>query len=102
MTIGGPVDITNTTFQSNSAIRAGGGIEIVVGTVTLTDSSLISNDVNGVIGAASPGNGGGLHVTGAANVTLEGGSVFGNEAAQEGGGLWNSATGTMTIQRYDH
>ncbi len=96
--LAGSVMVTGTTFSFNSANRAGGGIEIVDGTLTLTDSNLISNDVNGGAGAAAPGNGGGLHVTGGSTmVTIDGGSVFNNLAASEGGGLWNGA-GSMTVQ----
>ncbi|MEZ5944589.1 MAG: hypothetical protein R3C18_24645 [Planctomycetaceae bacterium] len=43
-----------------------------------------------------PGNGGAMHVTGLATVTLTGGTVSGNTAALEGGGLWNS-TGRMNV-----
>ncbi len=95
----GTLTIDVGTIQFNSANRAGGGIEVVAGTVELVDTNLISNDVNGLGAATSPmpGNGGGLHVSGAAMVSLTGGSVFNNEAASEGGGLWNSATGTMTV-----
>ncbi len=46
---------------------------------------------------AAPGNGGGLHLTGAGAVDIDDGSVLVNRAAAEGGGLWNSATGTMTV-----
>ncbi len=97
LSVAGTVDISNTIFSFNTANRAGGGIEVIVGTVTLTDSSLINN-VAGPAGSAMPGNGGGLHTTGAANVTIDGGSVLGNTAALEGGGLWNAATSTLTVQ----
>ena len=96
----GAVVLTDTALELNSANRAGGGIEVIGGTVTLTDSSLFGNDVAGLGDADSPnpGNGGGLHVSGDADVTLEGlTEVVGNAAAAEGGGLWNSAAGTMTI-----
>ena len=43
-----------------------------------------------------PGNGGGLHITGAGNVTISGGTVNGNTATLEGGGLWNG-TGVMNV-----
>ncbi|MCM2371003.1 tail fiber protein [Aporhodopirellula aestuarii] len=98
--LAGTVTIDNTTIESNSANRAGGGIEVVVGTVTLTDVNLLTNDVDGLgttATAPNPGNGGGLHVTATANVTVAGGLVQGNIASEEGGGLWNSSTGTMII-----
>ncbi|WP_044255797.1 tail fiber protein, partial [Rhodopirellula sp. SWK7] len=99
-TLDGTVRIDNSTIQSNSANRAGGGIEIVAGTVTLSNVQLLSNDVDGMGTTATtpnPGNGGALHVTATATVTLAGGLVQGNLAREEGGGLWNSITGTMII-----
>ncbi|MCA9012577.1 MAG: hypothetical protein KDB01_22655, partial [Planctomycetaceae bacterium] len=92
--IGGAVTVTSANLTFNAANRAGGGIEVVDGTVSLTDVNLINNDAGSA--APAPGNGGGLHVTGSADVMVSGGSVFGNIASREGGGLWNS-TGTMTI-----
>ena len=94
------VVIDNSTIQNNSANRAGGGIEVVAGTVTLTNLQLLTNDVDGLgmtANAPNPGNGGGLHVTATATVTLAGGLVQGNVAREEGGGLWNSDTGTLII-----
>ncbi|MEJ7592695.1 MAG: hypothetical protein WKF77_14190 [Planctomycetaceae bacterium] len=94
----GSVTISDTTIDFNSANRAGGGIEIVTGTMLLNNVNLIGNDANGTAGTANPGNGGGLHVSGIANVTIDSGSVFGNAAAREGGGLWNQAGATLTIR----
>lgn len=92
--VGGTLTITSSAIEDNEAVRAGGGIEDNSGAglgVTLTNVILSDNEVNG-----PPGNGGGLHVTGAGDVTITGGVVTDNEAALEGGGLWNG-TGTMTI-----
>ena len=102
LSIGGAVNITAAMIMSNEAVRAGGGVEVVEGSVAITDSELSGNDVSAddLLGAAllaNPGNGGGLHITGAANVTISGGSITGNIAEAEGGGLWNSATGSLTI-----
>ena len=77
-------------------MRAGGGIEANLGTTTLTRTDLRHNATG-----RNPGNGGGLHLTGAGTVRIERGSVTGNTAAAEGGGLWNSPTGTMTVSRTD-
>tara|TARA_R110002049_G_scaffold4601_5_gene32561 strand:+ start:774565 stop:780117 length:5553 start_codon:yes stop_codon:yes gene_type:complete len=89
---GGNLTVTDTTISSNRANRAGGGIEATAGsTTTLENVQLDLNDVG-----PSPGNGGGLHITGDGNVTITGGTVIGNTAAREGGGLWNGS-GTMTV-----
>ena len=97
LTIGGSVTVTDTTFDGNAANRAGGAIEITGGTLSLTDSDLVDNDVDGTAGIASPGNGGALHVTGFAEVDIVGGTVSGNSAANQGGGLWNSNVGILTV-----
>jgi CSLREA domain-containing protein len=86
----GMLVMVDCVLAVNVAIRAGGNVECNVGTTSLTDVILDS----GFTGSA-PGNGGGLHLTGAGFVTLQGGAVMANLATNEGGGLWNSATGTM-------
>lgn len=91
---GATLTVNNTRIQNNRARRAGGGIEDNSGAstiVTLTNVNLDSN-----IAAMAPGNGGGLHVTGAGIVSITGGTVSGNLASAEGGGLWNGS-GIMTI-----
>ncbi|MEZ6137406.1 MAG: hypothetical protein R3C53_21160 [Pirellulaceae bacterium] len=53
-TLAGTVMVTGTTLSFNSANRAGGGIEIVNGDLSLIDSNLISNDVDGGAGTPAP------------------------------------------------
>ncbi len=98
LSIGGSVTITGALINQNLTVRAGGGLEIVEGNVTLINSTIDANRVatQSPI-TANPGNGGGLHITGGASVTIDGGSVTNNVAEEEGGGLWNSATGTLRI-----
>ncbi|GAA1476749.1 hypothetical protein GCM10009623_11950 [Nocardioides aestuarii] len=88
----GTLEVTGSTLEANDASRAGGGIEANVGTTTVTGSVLSGNSTG-----AAPGNGGGLHLTGAGTVAVEGSQVLDNTAAAEGGGLWNSATGEMDV-----
>lgn len=92
--VNGTLTVNNSAIIGNRAKRAGGGIEDNSGAttiVTLTDVNLDSNSV-----ASAPGNGGGLHVTGAGNVIVSGGTANGNIASAEGGAFWNGA-GTMTV-----
>ena len=42
-------------------------------------------------------DGGALHVSGDARVTVTGGLFRRNRAETQGGGLWNSATGTIVV-----
>lgn len=98
---GGVVIVTNTSVSGNIANRAGGGIEDASGRPGLLYlRSVHLNDNNAGVApdalAASPGNGGGLHVTGEGTIIVQGGTVNRNLAASEGGGLWNG-TGTMTV-----
>ncbi len=95
----GTVSVTDSTISDNVANRAGGGIEVTgATTTTLSNVQLVGNNAGVAPAAAAPGNGGGLHITGAGNVEINGGAVNFNEAAAEGGGLWNSLTGTLTIR----
>ena len=91
LNVGGTLMVSGGMLMANTAVRAGGGIESNVGSVTLTDVDFTSNTAG-----ASPGNGGALHVTGAATVTATAGEVRTNTAAREGGGFWNDS-GTMTL-----
>jgi hypothetical protein len=88
----GRLEVSSSVIEENDAPRAGGGIEANVGTTTVTGSVLRGNTTG-----AAPGNGGGLHLTGAGTVAVEGSRVLDNTAAAEGGGLWNSATGEMDV-----
>ncbi|MDQ3782340.1 MAG: hypothetical protein M3349_05300 [Actinomycetota bacterium] len=88
----GTLDIARTVVRGNDATRAGGGIEAVAGSTNLFRVELDANTTGD-----NPGNGGGLHLTGAGVVTIRNSVVTNNIAANEGGGLWNSATGTMTV-----
>ena len=90
----GTLTVSNTELRGNAAIRAGGGIEdnsAMGSTLTLTTVVLEDNTTG-----ASPGNGGGLHITGPGNSTISDCRVAGNAAASEGGGLWNGS-GSMTV-----
>lgn len=92
--MGSNLSVSGGTISDNMANRAGGGIESnsgAMGTVTLTNVTLNANETG-----PNPGNGGGLHITGAGNAVISGGTVNNNMAAAEGGGLWNG-TGTMTV-----
>ncbi len=55
------------------------------------DAQIDNNVVNN-----SPGNGGGIHIGGDGSLRIRFGSVSGNSAGSEGGGIWN-ASGTLDI-----
>lgn len=93
----GAVTITGSTLDSNGANRAGGAIEVITGSLTITNSNLTNNDVDGTAGVANPGNGGAIHISGITTTMITGGTVSNNDAAREGGGLWNQTGATMTV-----
>lgn len=92
LNLGGNLDVSMTTFSDNRSQRAGGAIEASSGT-----TNLFRVRMHGNLTGAAPGNGGGLHLTGPGMVSIGESAVTANMAANEGGGLWNSATGTMVV-----
>ena len=92
LTADGTVTLADAVLQGNDAQRAGGGLEIITGDVTVTNSAFLGNSTG-----AAPGNGGGIHVTDDATTGIAGSTFTSNTAANEGGAVWNSATGTMTV-----
>ena len=90
----GTLTINNSTVSSNTANRAGGGIEDASGTFSrfyIINSRIDSNDVVG-----APGNGGGIHVGSDGDLTVLRTSFSNNTATGEGGALWNGS-GSMDI-----
>jgi len=86
--------ITNVTFRNNEAARAGGAIEDNSRgstTVQVIDCEVVDN-----FAGSTPGNGGGIHITGNGNMNVTGGLYKDNVATAEGGGLWNGS-GTMNV-----
>ncbi|MDY7099865.1 MAG: CSLREA domain-containing protein [Actinomycetota bacterium] len=88
---GGSLDVDTVIIADNAARRAGGAIEADEGMTTLRTVTLDHNTAG-----PNPGNGGGLHITGNGDATIDGSRVTANTASSEGGGLWNGA-GTMTV-----
>ena len=93
----GRVVFDNSLVIDNSAARAGGGVEVVDGSLFFTSTSVDANDV-GIDVTAAPGNGGGLHISGIARTVIDDSSFSDNVAAQEGGGVWNQVGSTMLIR----
>ncbi|MEZ6015984.1 MAG: hypothetical protein R3F49_12770 [Planctomycetota bacterium] len=92
LNLGGDLTVRATRLVDNMCRRAGGGIEAREGTTTILQVAFVNNSTG-----PAPGNGGGLHLTGAATATVDLSVVTGNQAANEGGGLWNSTTGTLIV-----
>lgn len=102
---GGNVLVSNSTLRANTAVRAGGGLEVTGGYVRLTDTTLgggLNADGNwaGDASSGSPGLGGGIHLSGAAGtrVIIDGGTVAGNRAFQQGGAFWIESDNTLVIR----
>ena len=91
---GGTLEIMRSIIADNTANRAGGGIEDASGggsSFTIDQTTIRNNTV-----FTAPGNGGGVHVGGDGSLSVTDSKVYGNEAGQEGGGLW-IGSGTLTI-----
>lgn len=97
---GGTTTINDSELSDNFASRAGGAIEAATGATLTVNDSLLGSTIagQGNFAGSNPGNGGGLHITGAgSNVVFNGGSVENNTASREGGGLWNDAGSILTL-----
>jgi len=97
-TVGSTVSIFGGDISNNSASRAGGAIEIRGTEEMMVHATIDSLRMSGNTTGAAPGNGGALHITGWAHVSVIDSEVTGNNAAAEGGGLWNSAVGTLLVK----
>ncbi len=94
---GSQLSVMNSNLVGNSATRAGGGIEVNALITRTVVATLDNVDMQSNTTGANPGNGGALHITGPATVSVMGGEVISNTASAEGGGLWNSAAGVLTV-----
>ncbi|MFC3861934.1 beta strand repeat-containing protein [Deinococcus antarcticus] len=81
------LSISGGEISGNTAIRNGGGVTIG-GKVTMTGGSITGNTVTGTDTTKGQGRGGGVHMYSNATFTASGGSVSGNTAALQGGGVW--------------
>jgi len=94
----GTTTVTDSVLAGNRANRAGGAIEVAAGsTVNVVSSTLGgTNYTSGNVAGGTPGNGGALHISGTGIVLIEDSAIGFNEA-REGGGLWNSPVGSLTV-----
>ncbi len=90
---GGQLDVLNSTFQTNGAVRAGGAIEIF-------DTDIV--EIEGVLFEGNgAGNGGAVHVTSGDSVAVVTSRFIENIALGEGGGFWNNEGTLLTITNSD-
>ena len=84
----GPVTVTGSTFDGNSATEEGGGIRMDnLGDITVSDSIVRNNHAE---------VGGGIENS-ATRVTFERLLIENNRAEGDGGGIYNSSSGLFTI-----
>ena len=94
---GGTIVLGDVEVVGNVANRSGGGVEIDGGVLFVAQGS-ISDNLAGPDGAASPGNGGGIHAVGVSTVTLTAAMIQDNTAAADGGGLWFGSDTVATLR----
>ena len=94
---GGRLEFVNGMATGNTANLAGGAIESLgAATNTLIDVTL-DNNIAGTDTATALGNGGALHINGAARTFVARGTFSNNTAANAGGALWNSRGATLVV-----
>jgi hypothetical protein len=90
--------LTDSTISGNSATYGGGGVYNILGTVTLSNSTISDNSTSYTISgnSASYGRGGGVsnHY---GTATLNNSTISGNSAGNRGGGVYNNLSGTATL-----
>ncbi len=88
--ISGTLSMTGATISDNEAIKNGGGIYMAGGTLSMTGST-ISDNTAGV-------DGGGIYLTGPALIsTMETVTVSGNEATNNGGGIYQESDDAISL-----
>ena len=89
---GATLSVVTSTFTLNRAKRAGGAIETVGGTTTITGTTFDNN-----IAGPNPGNGGAVHGAGGVALTITDGIAQNNVATGEGGAFWIGGGGTLAV-----
>ena len=92
----GGVTVTGTTVQGNVAVEGGGLWKAAPGTLTVSNSNILSNTATG---DASDQGGGGVYSDGGGGLTIDASTINGNiatGAAGSGGGVFNNG-GTIAI-----
>ena len=84
----GNLELINCTLRDNQAPKAGGLYNASSGTINIIDSTLSGN-------AASFYDSGGVFNAGIINLTNS--TIINNNALDDGGGLFNATTGTLTV-----
>lgn len=105
---GGRLTVSRSMISKNQANTRGGGMEVGGGNVTIFYStiggdSLEQGNVAGTYGAnGSPGRGGGIYMSGAADsgtrLRMVNGQISFNTATVAGGGMWNNKGNVIRLQ----
>ena len=100
LTRGGISSTINSIVENNAAVEGGGGLAVIKGFAVSNNNAIRNNDV-GVTLTGGLGLGGGIYVesTDLADQSIfvmNGGQVRGNQATNQGGGVW-SATDSLVF-----
>ncbi|QDT96318.1 Putative peptidyl-prolyl cis-trans isomerase [Gimesia aquarii] len=83
--------ITGSTFHDNQSILSGGGLYQLDGSLSIRDSTFSEN-------IATNGDGGAIHAGMRTEVSILNSTISGNEAGQDGGGIYLVDTSGIDIQ----
>ncbi|HEX9000675.1 MAG TPA: choice-of-anchor Q domain-containing protein, partial [Blastocatellia bacterium] len=91
-TINAVVNISDSSFDNNTAAGAGGGLQNESATMTVRNTTISGNTAN-----SSDFGGGGIRQTSTGTLTLTNATLTNNTAVGDGGGLRHSS-GTVTVR----
>ena len=96
---GKTLSITGTAFSGNSATKDGGALELIDGTVEITNCTFTDNEAlhDNIDRTSGDGYGGAIDCFSATNLSVEGGSFSGN-VAWRGGAMNVNTTGSVSIK----
>ena len=97
----GNIFVNGGLMDGNIARGSGGAIAATAGTFFSINSTVGTLNVGNralPVSSIIASDGGGLHVSGSARVTIQGGEYVGNLAARNGGGMWVGSIGQLFVR----
>ena len=92
------MSVVDSEFRDNAARLAGGGVELLAGSLALRNT-LFDNNEAGATDSGFTGLGGAVHAgaSGVTSVTATDGTLAQDNVAASGGAFWNGPNGTLRV-----